>query len=297
MYRCLGLERFDEETGLPVCDYENVTPWKGRCPKCDRVYGKRRFGVAVVSKKAMTTASEVADVVYIPTGIEGFDKVSGGGLVAGCVVLFGGEEGAGKTTLSMMIADGVAKTRPVVYASAEQSAEEVVRIAKRVGVQNERIKIMGNASNVYDVIEFCKEVRPVLAIFDSIQMMNMGDGPVGSSSQGEQVANVIRGHCKKTGMSGIAVNQLSSSGFFKGSKMIGHMVDTLMYLDKMFPLADQEIDKEKIRGLIGYENARGLRELISGKNRNAVENSKAYLEMGSDGRLRAVRKKSRIEAV
>lgn len=299
IYKCMGRERHDLETDTPVCSYESPRVWYGRCPQCGGVYEPRRFGVARIAKQPKTTATEVEDVEHLPTGVEGVDKLTGGGLVAGCVYLFGGEEGAGKTTLAMMVADGMAKTRPVVYASAEQSDDEVIRIAKRVGVENERVRVLGNVPNVHSIIEFCQEMRPVLAIFDSIQMMTSSEGPVGSSVQGEQVANIIRGYCKKTGMIAIAINQLSRSGYFKGSTMIGHMVDMLMYLDKMFPVMDEPIDKkdEKLKGLSGYDNPRGLRELIGGKNRNAAENARAYLEMTAQGQFRTIRRKSHLELV
>jgi DNA repair protein RadA/Sms len=275
-------------------------PWIGPCPHCGRFCNGERLsqdrdddGKA----KYMTSSSDVKDVVHIPTGVEFFDGPMGGGLVAGNLLLLGGEEGAGKTSLSHMIADGIARKRPVLYISAEQPAEELVLIQRRLGIENDRVKLLGNTSNVHAAIEACNEVKPILAIFDSVSMMNTDDADhVGGRTQGEQVLNIIRKHCKKVMMCGIAINQLGADGFFKGSTMLRYMVDSMMYIDKVFGTeADWEKRrKSQLRGIVGYENAKtfqdakGLRQLITGKNRNTEESQKTYFEVTKNGLLAGV---------
>jgi DNA repair protein RadA/Sms len=277
-------------------------PWIGPCPHCGRFCNGERLSADLDDEgksKFLTSSSFVKDIVHIPTGIDFFDGPMGGGLVAGSLVLLGGEEGAGKTSLSHMIANSLAKTRDVLYINSEQPAEELVLIQRRLGIENDRVKLLGNTSNVHAAIEACRLVKPVLAVFDSVSMMNTDDADhVGGRTQGEQVLNIIRKHCKNTNMIGSAVNQLGADGFFKGSTMLRYMVDTLVYADKIFSTeADWEKRrKSQLRGIAGYENARsfqeakGLRQLISGKNRNAPESQKAYFEITKEGLLAGVEK-------
>jgi DNA repair protein RadA/Sms len=310
VYKCSGKDRLDEYDH-PICNYESPKPWRGRCPKCHGAYAAIRVGADRIVKQVKTAVSEIEPIEYLPTGVEGFDKVIGGGLISGCVYLFGGVEGAGKTTLALMAADGMAKTRTVVFASAEMSDNEIIRYCQRIGVTNgARIKILGNTPNVHSIIEFCSVERAVMCIFDSIQMMVFDkEANIGSIAQGEQVANYIRQHCKRTGMIAIAINQLSRSGYFKGSTMIGHMVDQSMYLDRIFE-NEEPVSTKKLRDLrlVGYdsgtmpivgweEEARRLRELIGGKNRNAPESARAYMKMSEQGRLEGVQKKTIVELV
>jgi predicted ATP-dependent serine protease len=298
--------------GPPFEGGQYEKPWVGQCPHCGRYSNGERLGGSNLDEKGkskfMTSSSEIEDVAHIPTGIEGYDAVTGGGLVAGCVVLLGGEEGAGKTSLAQMLVNGIAKKkRTALYISAEQPGHELIRIQRRLGIENENVKMLGSTSNIHMAIEACIELKPIVAVFDSIPMMTIDDGNVGSRTQGEQVLNVIQSHCKKSGMCAIAINHLGADGFFKGSTMLRYMADSLIYLDKIFATeADWDRrTKSQLKSLVGFEKAAhfsdvsGLRQLISGKNRTAPESQKAYFEMTKAGILVGVKKnkESLIERV
>ena len=146
-------------------------------------------------------ASVKSKTVYIPTGIAGFDDVFGGGLVAGTVFLIGGFPGSGKSTLMCYVVDAVAKSKGcALYASAEESDEGVTRIAHRLGLVDDNVKVMGNQCSVEKVLAAAKKVHAFLTVFDSAQKFasDFVGGAPGSLVQCKAVGEVIAAHCRST---------------------------------------------------------------------------------------------------
>lgn len=286
VFRCGGQWVIDDY-GNKACEYEAELSWRGsRCPGCGRYYDVRRVG-AVVSKdkhKRWTAAelAEQAGDVIVPTGIADFDRVMNGGLALGCATLIGGSRGVGKTTLLMDVCDGVSRHtgRRVLYASAEETAPNVGRNIRRLGVTNAKIEIMGNeqqeANDIDTVLQRCKELKAVLCIFDSIQAMTVSDskGNEGSGAQINAVANMINGFCKENDMAAIIITHLEKGGNFAGTESLQHYVDTLLRLDRHYEYDDDGDQKEgeSVRVLECYE-----------KNRLGPTGGKAYFEMTERG--------------
>lgn len=291
LFRCAGRKRFHSD-GTPYCQHEAHERWTGRCPSCGRLYNIDKVGAdAAPGNKRVTAAQAVEDTAYISTGMADFDRVIGGGLVAGCTILFGGSEGAGKSSLMMATADQLAKHKKVLYASGEESDRDVLKIAHRLGITNEKIEIMGNALDVYEIIERCKELKPILAIFDSLQVITCDDakGAEASVSQEVAVANVITGHCKQSGMASVIINHMTKAGEMKGTTEVRHLVDTVLYLDKFLVDEDDDFAGDYGKRFAGTE----VRVLEVAKNRNGAENLSAFFEMTDHG-LSPIQQKSKI---
>lgn len=260
--------------------------WVGPCPFC----GQRWAIVATRREEPLENRTLAAlskpETVYIPTGVDGFDRVVGGGLVAGSVILFGGTRGSGKSSLMVAVCDGIAKKtgKPVLYASGEEKAEDVGKIARRLGVENVHIEVMGNANEIYDIQERVEEVKPILTVYDSLQVMTCNDvkGDEGSIVQGVAVANVITSDCKEHNRCAIIINHLTRAGDFAGSMSVEHLVDTIIMLDR-----DPDYDEE---GQIkeGSQSKRVL--FVAEKNRNGPDDQRASFVMTEHG-LKAGRTK------
>lgn len=239
----------------------------------------------------VTAAQAVEDTKYISTGSDEFDRVIGGGLVAGSTILFGGSEGAGKSSLMMAVASQLASKRPVLYASGEESDQDVLKIAHRLGVKNERIEIMGNALDVDAIIDRCRELKPVLTVFDSLQVMTCDDvkGSEASVSQEVAVGNIVTGYCKESGMCAVLVNHMTKQGEMKGTTEVKHLVDTVLYLEKFFVQDGDEFADDYGKRFAGME----VRILEVAKNRNGREGVNAFFEMTDSG-LAPIKPKSKI---
>jgi len=238
---------------------------------------------------------------YISTGVDGFDKAIGGGLVAGCPILLGGQHGVGKSTLLCMIADAVTRKKgPVLYASGEQGDDGVVKIASRLGIVNDDVKVLGDQCSVEKVIEQAmegvviarpgepmKRVRPFLVIYDSIQKFasETAGGVPGSGAQLRAVGGAILAHCRATKTCAIIINQMDKQGEMKGSTDAAHDVDTVLVFG--YPRSDDDEAP-------GQEED-GYRVLTcAGKNRNGPENAKTYWLMTAEGKLEHVAPRSKV---
>lgn len=247
-------------------------PWAaGRCPHCGGYWDCVRRGGAEKNTESTLAALADQETAYQKTGIRGFDHVIGGGLVAGSVILMGGDRGAGKSSLLVSVAHGIAsERRRVIFASAEQRAEDVGQIARRLGALNEHVTVLGNACDADEILERAEELEPALIIFDSLQTMTCSDvgGSEGSTAQGVAVANLITGFCGRTNTAGIIINHLVRSGEFAGAMAVEHVVATILRL-------------EIVRDENGRETAG--RVLSVSKNRNGASGLEAHFEMTDKG--------------
>jgi len=156
------------------CEFESDEPWEETCPGCGGFYRPRKFGVDSMEQKGehqtMGGKASLSKIHHISTGDEGFDHVLSGGLVAGKVLLLGGFAGVGKTRKLLAIADYIAKTQgKVIYASGEESADDVNMAAASLGLKNDQVIILGNQYWIEPVLELAKKVNAFLVIWDSGQ--------------------------------------------------------------------------------------------------------------------------------
>ena len=271
------------------CGYTQPDLWEGLCPGCNGPYRAVKSGADSNEQKGQFATLGGGRVKsgwqYISTGQEGFDKVLGGGLVAGKVALLGGYPGAGKTRLLLTVADYMAKTQGfVIYASGEESEDDVNGAAASLGLVNDRVTVMGNQASVEKVLEYAKKVHAFLVIWDSAQkfMSNEASGSPGSISQCKAIGTVIKNYVGKTKTCSIIVNQMKTDGDLKGGTELEHHCDTIMVL--AFPKED-DTDAPDVPQ---------VRILANSKNRVGPENIKTYWRMSEEGRLENVPPRTKL---
>jgi len=178
-----------------------------------------------------------AEPVRIPTGISEIDRVLGGGLVPGSVVLLGGEPGIGKSTLLLQAAAGLAAgVGSVLYASGEESAGQVRLRAGRLGLLagpgGDLISVVAEGE-VGRIEELARQSRPIALIVDSIQTATFDEleGPAGSVGQVRECALVLAGLAKQEGIAVILVGHVTKDGTLAGPKTLEHLVDAVLSLE------------------------------------------------------------------
>lgn len=217
-----------------------ATPrWLGRCPACG-AWGALRSVARTVGRDArepaaapVTTAvSELLatpPVERLPTGLAELDRVLGGGLVAGAAVLVGGEPGIGKSTLLLQAADRVAAAAPVLYASAEESLEQLARRARRVGVAAPQLRLLA-AAELEPLLATVRRERPRLLVVDSVQTVRDGalGTPAGSVAQVRRVAGELVDLGRQGTTTTLLVGHVTKDGTLAGPKTLEHLVDTVL---------------------------------------------------------------------
>jgi DNA repair protein RadA/Sms len=176
---------------------------------------------------------DLSSVDRLPTGWGEIDRVLGGGLVPGSLVLIGGEPGVGKSTLLMHIAHQVACSGGVVlYASGEESAQQIRLRSDRLGSAQERILLLAE-NELGAVSAVIDRIRPAVAVVDSIQMVSDPDldGSPGSVTQVREAAGSFMRLAKGSGVPIILVGHVTKEGSIAGPRVLEHLVDTVMYLE------------------------------------------------------------------
>jgi len=229
---------------------------------------------AVPAAEAVTLSRvETPAVPRTPTGLGEVDRVLGGGLVAGSLVLVGGEPGVGKSTLLLQVAAGVASAAGetggrVLYATGEESAAQVRLRASRLGLADgqpgEAIEVLA-AGDVGSIAEHARATRPALVVVDSIQTMTVDEleGPAGSVGQVRESALRLMDLAKGESIAVILVGHVTKDGSIAGPKTLEHLVDAVLEL--------------------GGERSGVLRVLRASKNRFGSTEEIGVLELGERG--------------
>ena len=224
------------------CGYESAK-WLGKCPGCNSwnsFYEEKVVETKSTSSKEKKESSkpqvlnEVSGKkeVRTSTGIGELDRVLGGGLVKGSLVLLGGEPGIGKSTLVLELCDKITGNGKVLYISGEESAEQVKLRADRLGIKNNNIMFLGETD--IDVIEqSILEIQPKLVVVDSIQTMYSEEitSAAGSVSQVREITARIMRISKGHQISTIIIGHVTKDGNIAGPRVLEHMVDTVLYLE------------------------------------------------------------------
>ena len=225
------------------CGYESPK-WLGKCPACgswntffEQKIVESKNTVAGKTVKERATAQVLDEVVgkndtRTDTGIAELNRVLGGGLVSGSLVLLGGEPGIGKSTLILQLCDKITGTGKVLYVSGEESAEQVKIRADRLGIKNNNIMFLGETD--IDVIEeTILSMNPKLVIVDSIQTMYSEEitSAAGTVSQVREITARIMRICKGHKITTIIIGHVTKDGNIAGPRVLEHMVDTVLYLE------------------------------------------------------------------
>lgn len=230
-----------------ACGYESVR-WYGKCPGCDAwntmeetIETPSDSPAAKPQKQRGGTGAQVQKIYEIEasaqthetTGIGEFDRVLGGGIVDGSLMLVGGEPGVGKSTLLLQTCAQVARRgKRVLYITGEESARQIRLRADRLGASKEEIAVL--AENAMDAIEEkLNAVQPDFVVIDSIQTMyrpDMASAP-GSVSQVRESAAMMMRYAKTSGCAVILVGHVTKDGAIAGPRVLEHMVDVVLYFE------------------------------------------------------------------
>jgi DNA repair protein RadA/Sms len=221
--------------------------WQGQCPQCrewntlvetvlERSSGggaPHRQGITGAVAKMQTLASlEPREEPRISSGIAEFDRVLGGGLVAGGVVLIGGDPGIGKSTLLLQALCRLAASHSVVYVSGEESGEQVALRAQRLQLTPGGLQLLTEI-NLERIIDSLRATRPRVAVIDSIQTLyseNLQSAP-GSVGQVRECAAQLTRYAKQSGTTLIFVGHVTKDGSLAGPRVLEHIVDTVLYFE------------------------------------------------------------------
>ena len=221
----------------------NESPkWLGKCPACNswNTFYEEKIVTSKVSgeKKAVSAEVKKLNSVEIEkysrykTGYEELDRVLGGGLVQGSLVLLGGEPGIGKSTLILQICDKIKVNGSVLYISGEESATQIKMRADRLNINNENILFLGETC-IETIENTLESVKPDFIIIDSIQTMysEQLQAAAGSVSQVREITARIMQMCKRKNITTILIGHVTKDGNIAGPRVLEHMVDTVLYLE------------------------------------------------------------------
>ncbi len=212
------------------CGFE-TRKWMGFCPQCGG--GGLETAIREGAKPASLAVAATRPVRRNPVGIPEFDRVLGGGLVAGAAILLGGEPGVGKSTLLLQVAAGLARSGgKALVATAEESVDQVAMRAARLHITDPSVFLMATAS-VEEIEEAAVELRPDVIVVDSIQTVITGDadGMAGGMAQVRASGARLVAHAKKHGCPVVLVGHVTKDGSLAGPKVLEHVVDVVLYLE------------------------------------------------------------------
>lgn len=225
------------------CGYESVK-WYGKCPQCSEWNTmNEEVQVLAVSKsngkykssiQPAMKLSEINDDIEkrMLTGIKEFDRVLGGGIVEGSLVLLGGDPGIGKSTILLQICQKIGLKRKILYVSGEESARQIKLRANRLCVDTDNLFILAQ-TDVGIIIETIKAEKPDVVIIDSIQTMMHEEvaSSAGSITQVRECTNIFMHTAKSMGIPIFIVGHVNKDGNIAGPKVLEHIVDTVLYFE------------------------------------------------------------------
>ncbi|MEZ5489011.1 MAG: DNA repair protein RadA [Gammaproteobacteria bacterium] len=175
---------------------------------------------------------DLSAVPRIASGLEELDRVLGGGLVPGSVVLIGGNPGAGKSTLLLQVMCGLSQSMDALYVTGEESLQQVGMRAKRLGLPDDNMKMLAE-TNVERICQAAQEHQPRLLVVDSIQVMHSTEVPsaAGSVSQVRECAAFLIQYAKQTNTVLFLVGHVTKEGSLAGPKVLEHMIDCFLMLE------------------------------------------------------------------
>lgn len=278
------------------CGYESAK-WLGKCPGCNNwntmveemeassVRGMHTMngGVRSVSKPEKITAIETQQEPRITTKMKEFNRVLGGGIVPGSLVLIGGDPGIGKSTLLLQVSAQLAEKQfPVLYISGEESTRQTKLRADRLHIQSDLLYVLAE-TNLYDISKQIEAIKPSLVVIDSIQTIYREEvtSAPGSVSQVRECTTELMKIAKTNGIPIFIVGHVTKEGAIAGPRLLEHMVDSVLYFE-----GERHHTYRILRGVknrFGSTNEMGIFEMKEEGLREVMNPSEIFLEERSQG--------------
>ena len=221
--------------------------WLGKCPNCEawntliesvaEGTPKNRYATGargLIASQPVATLSEIeaSDVDRQPTGIDELDRVLGGGIVAGGVVLIGGDPGIGKSTLLLQALDSLARNMKTLYVTGEESGAQVALRSRRLGLGGSQVRVLAEIQ-LEKISATIDQEAPAVCVIDSIQTVysdQLSSAP-GSVAQVRECAAQLTRLAKSSGTTIILVGHVTKEGALAGPRVLEHIVDTVLYFE------------------------------------------------------------------
>ena len=216
--------------------------WQGQCPHCQAwntlvetvadAPAANRYGLVPGGKLQRLSEIEAREEHRRSSGVPEFDRVLGGGLVPGAVILLGGDPGIGKSTLLLQALAAMGQAHRVLYVSGEESAQQIALRARRLGVDSGAVQVLPE-TDLRKIQQAIREERPQVAVIDSIQTLYSDElqSAPGSVAQVRECAAQLTRAAKATQTTIIFVGHVTKEGTLAGPRVLEHMVDTVLYFE------------------------------------------------------------------
>lgn len=239
------------------CGYESLK-WNGQCPACGEwnTFNEEIKNVSkstikfsqkngIHEKPVLLTQISNSDESRYKTGLNELDRVLGGGIVKGSVILLGGDPGIGKSTMLLQVCENLGESLKVLYVSGEESKRQLKLRAARLNVNSENLYIM-TETDIESILEEIRQNSPDLVVIDSIQTMNHREltSSTGSVTQVKECTNLLMRLAKELEIPIIIVGHVNKDGGIAGPKVLEHIVDAVLYFE-----GDKQMSYRILRGI------------------------------------------------
>ena len=224
--------------------------WLGKCPHCNawntmvegvpessaptkNRYSQQYVGLAKASEVTTLADIDATDMQRTPTGHEELDRVLGGGIVEGGVVLIGGDPGIGKSTLLLQALDSLQRAgQSTLYVTGEESGAQIALRSRRLGLEGSQVKVLAEIQ-LEKILATLEATQPTIAVIDSIQTVYSDQltAAPGSVSQVRECAAHLTRMAKSSGVCIVLVGHVTKEGTLAGPRVLEHMVDTVLYFE------------------------------------------------------------------
>lgn len=271
------------------CGYRSPK-WLGKCPGCNNWNTlvetldspQKASSGTVTVKSTLNRPQPINEVMHnndtrFSTGLRELDRVLGGGVVSGELILVGGDPGIGKSTLLLQICENAGKSKKILYVSGEESAAQIKIRANRLGVNTENLYLLSE-TDVEIILDAINDTKPDIVIIDSIQTMHIEaiSSAAGSVPQVRETTNALMKTAKSMNISMFIVGHVTKDGALAGPRVLEHMVDCVLYFE-----GDRDLSFRILRAVknrFGSTNEIGVFEMAD-KGLIEVDNpSKTLLE-------------------
>lgn len=257
------------------CGYE--TPkWNGRCPSCGEWNTfEQQLQVAASGKTTVASAAGIAAPAKISeidteseiryhTGVKELDRVLGGGIVKGSILLLSGDPGIGKSTMLLQICEYLGREHTILYVSGEESIRQLKLRAQRLGVQSDNLSVVSQ-TDIDTIVHTMMSLKPDIVMVDSIQTMNLASvsSSPGSIAQVRECTGALMRAAKSEDIPVFVVGHVNKDGAIAGPKVLEHIVDAVLYFE-----GDRQLSYRILRAV---------------KNRYGSTNEIGVFEMSDDG--------------